>query len=64
MISSPCTGVCQLDSVTALCVGCLRSREEIACWGSTSDAHRLQILESIAQREAAGHVRVAPAGQE
>ncbi|OYW30856.1 MAG: DUF1289 domain-containing protein [Methyloversatilis sp. 12-65-5] len=58
MIASPCTGVCQIDAVSALCLGCLRSREEIACWGSTTDRNRLQILASIARREAAGHVRV------
>lgn len=61
MIASPCTGVCRLDNTSALCMGCLRSREEIACWGSTSDMHRLQILANIDRRLAAGHRRVAPA---
>lgn len=60
MIASPCTGVCQLDPATALCLGCLRSRDEIACWGSTTDSHRLQILANIGRREAAGHLRITP----
>lgn len=60
MIDSPCTGVCQLDPASGLCLGCLRSRDEIACWGSATDIQRLKILDTIAQRLAAGHVRVVP----
>ncbi len=60
MIASPCTGVCRLDENTALCGGCLRTREEIACWGAASDAHRRRILQFISGREAAGHVRTMP----
>ncbi|HEY9193111.1 MAG TPA: DUF1289 domain-containing protein [Methyloversatilis sp.] len=60
MIASPCTGVCRLNPVSALCEGCLRSGDEIACWGSTTDQHRARILERIFEREDAGHVRVAP----
>jgi predicted Fe-S protein YdhL (DUF1289 family) len=60
MIDSPCTGVCRLDATSGLCLGCLRSRDEIACWGSATDTQRLRILADIAQRVAAGHVRVRP----
>jgi predicted Fe-S protein YdhL (DUF1289 family) len=63
MIESPCTGVCQLHEITAVCLGCLRSRDEIAVWGSTTDTHRLQILQRVRQREAAGHTRIAPSGE-
>lgn len=63
MIESPCTGVCQLHEITAVCMGCLRSRDEIAVWGSTTDAHRVQILQRTRQREAAGHMRIAPSGE-
>lgn len=63
MVASPCTGVCTLDRQLGICVGCLRSRDEIACWGSTTDAVRLRILERIREREAQGHRRVAPAAE-
>lgn len=63
MVASPCTGVCTLDRQLGICVGCLRTRDEIACWGSTTDAVRLQILEHIREREAQGHRRVAPAAE-
>lgn len=62
MIDSPCTGVCRLDPASGLCLGCLRSRDEIACWGSATDGQRLRILDDIAQRVAAGCVRVVPDG--
>lgn len=60
MVASPCTGVCTLDKTTGYCLGCLRSRDEIAAWGSSSDETRLDILERILEREAAGHLRVVP----
>ncbi|MDY0054892.1 DUF1289 domain-containing protein [Methyloversatilis discipulorum] len=63
MVASPCTGVCTLDRQLGICVGCLRTRDEIACWGSTTDEVRLQILERILEREAQGHRRVAPAAE-
>jgi predicted Fe-S protein YdhL (DUF1289 family) len=32
-VPSPCTNVCTIDPVTGLCVGCLRTLDEIARWG-------------------------------
>ncbi|MBL8466545.1 MAG: DUF1289 domain-containing protein [Methyloversatilis discipulorum] len=55
--------MCTLDRQLGICVGCLRTRDEIACWGSTTDAVRLQILEHIRERESQGHRRVAPAAE-
>jgi len=60
MVASPCTGVCTLDTTTGYCLGCLRSRDEIAAWGSSNDDTRLDILERVLEREAAGHPRVVP----
>lgn len=54
MIASPCSGVCALDRPSGLCMGCLRSRDEIAAWGSATDGEKLQILARVAQRESAG----------
>ena len=36
---SPCVGVCQLDAHDR-CVGCARSRAEIAAWGSMTPQQR------------------------
>ncbi|MCX7276006.1 MAG: DUF1289 domain-containing protein [Burkholderiales bacterium] len=33
-VESPCVSICQLDAAGALCVGCLRTLDEIAAWSS------------------------------
>ena len=50
--SSPCNGVCILEEDTGLCVGCLRTSEEIAGWEEFSDAEREAVMDRIAEREA------------
>jgi predicted Fe-S protein YdhL (DUF1289 family) len=32
MIASPCIGVCRIDERSGLCLGCARTRDEIATW--------------------------------
>src|SRR5271168_4334099 len=32
MIPSPCIGICRIDDHSGLCVGCARTRDEIAAW--------------------------------
>jgi predicted Fe-S protein YdhL (DUF1289 family) len=49
-VASPCTGVCRLDPATGWCVGCLRSLDEIAAWGTLDDAARRQVLDRVAVR--------------
>lgn len=49
--SSPCNGVCILDEDTGLCVGCLRTSDEIAGWEEFSDAEREEVMERISERE-------------
>ena len=50
--SSPCNGVCILDEDTGLCVGCLRTSDEIAGWEEFSDSEREEVMERITEREA------------
>ncbi len=50
MISSPCTKVCTIDQSSRLCMGCGRSLEEIARWGSMSEAERLETMRSLPER--------------
>lgn len=37
-IESPCKLICQLELTSGLCLGCGRSREEIARWTQYTDA--------------------------
>jgi prolyl-tRNA editing enzyme YbaK/EbsC (Cys-tRNA(Pro) deacylase)/predicted Fe-S protein YdhL (DUF1289 family) len=50
---SPCISVCRMDEVSGLCVGCLRSLDEIAAWSSLSPPVRRGIWQAIAERAAA-----------
>jgi predicted Fe-S protein YdhL (DUF1289 family) len=44
MTTSPCVGVCKLDKVTKLCLGCRRSVAEIASWLDMSEDERRAII--------------------
>ncbi len=39
-VASPCISVCQMDSGTGWCTGCLRTLDEIASWGSMTEAQK------------------------
>lgn len=45
MTESPCVRVCEIDN--DVCRGCHRTLNEIALWGSMSDAERHAVLSRI-----------------
>lgn len=49
-LPSPCIGVCRIDARTALCEGCLRTRDEIAQWSVFDDASRRTVWQAIGRR--------------
>ena len=49
-VQSPCIGICELDIETGFCVGCFRTREEVAAWGTASIEIKQQILERLKNR--------------
>jgi uncharacterized protein len=49
MTPSPCNKICTLNP-SNICVGCGRSREEIATWSQLSDAEKKRVLELAASR--------------
>jgi hypothetical protein len=54
IISSPCTGVCKMQSASSgddLCAGCFRTRDEIARWRKTmSEDERLELMFELPAR--------------
>jgi predicted Fe-S protein YdhL (DUF1289 family) len=50
MIQSPCIKVCTMDPRAGLCTGCGRTLDEIARWGSMSDAERARVMSVLAER--------------
>jgi uncharacterized protein len=51
-VKSPCIKVCQMDPQRGLCLGCARTLDEIARWGSMSDAEREAVLLLLDARKA------------
>ena len=48
--NSPCIGVCSIDPKSNLCLGCLRSSEEIAIWPLIDNQKALEIMKEIKKR--------------
>ena len=50
-IESPCVKICEIDE-DGLCVGCSRTLDEIAGWGSWSAERRGAVMMSLPTRRA------------
>ncbi len=51
-IASPCTRICTIHPAVDLCVGCLRSRDEIAAWSRLTPEARAAIMAALPDRAA------------
>jgi len=49
-VPSPCISVCRIDNASGYCVGCLRTLDEIACWGGMTDDERRRVLDRVEER--------------
>ena len=50
MIETPCVKICTLDARQGFCLGCGRTVDEIARWGSLSAAERRRIMNELPER--------------
>lgn len=48
--ASPCRNICQLDPTAAFCIGCGRTRADIAQWMQLGRADKLEVKRQAAQR--------------
>ena len=62
MIASPCIGVCRIDDTTGFCVGCARSRDELARWAEGGDIWRQSVWAALPDRLQALGVNVRRPG--
>ena len=51
-LPSPCVSICQMDPEDGVCLGCYRTRAEIAAWRSMDRDDQLQLLEILKDRHA------------
>jgi hypothetical protein len=49
-VESPCIKVCTIHPVERLCIGCLRTIEEIAAWSRMEPATRAAIMAELPAR--------------
>lgn len=58
-VPSPCISICKMDPAAGsaaeraaggLCVGCLRTLDEIVEWGTASDDRKRVIVQAVARR--------------
>jgi predicted Fe-S protein YdhL (DUF1289 family) len=52
MIPSPCIGVCRIRPSSDFCIGCARSREEIANWLNLTDNQKSAVWDALPGRRA------------
>jgi len=50
MIESPCTSMCRYADDKDVCIGCLRTKEEIQKWLFSDDEYKVQVLKNIEER--------------
>ncbi|MDN5864942.1 MAG: DUF1289 domain-containing protein [Gammaproteobacteria bacterium] len=53
---SPCIDVCRIGD-DGLCEGCLRTLDEIAAWGTMSEAERAAVYKQLEVRARSGHLQ-------
>jgi len=52
--ASPCVKVCKLDRDRHYCMGCYRTRDEIANWTRSSLEEKMAVLEALPRRARLG----------
>lgn len=50
-IASPCVMVCTVDGASGLCLGCLRTLQEIATWSRMTDEDRAAVMADLPSRK-------------
>ena len=56
-VPSPCVNVCVVDQANGVCIGCLRTLDEIAAWSVLDADAKRAVLAALGERRA----RLAPA---
>ncbi len=61
-VSSPCISDCRIDDSSGLCLGCARTRTEIAVWRDARDEDRNRILSELPGRRERLGIRIQKLG--
>lgn len=50
-VESPCVKLCQVHPEARICVGCLRTLEEIGGWSTMTPDERRAVIDALPQRK-------------
>lgn len=50
VVASPCVSVCTMDRTNGLCIGCLRTIQEIGAWRNMTLAEKRATVAACAER--------------
>ncbi len=56
-VASPCVSLCRMDADSGWCLGCLRTLDEIASWGSLDDAGKREVMQRLGPRRSVARAR-------
>ena len=56
-VASPCVSLCRMDTDSGWCLGCLRTLDEIASWGSLDDAGKREVMQRLGPRRSVARAR-------
>jgi len=59
-VPSPCRQICQVDSASTHCIGCLRTLDEIRDWPIMTAEEKRRVLADIDDRRTAGKWSAQP----
>lgn len=49
-VASPCISVCSVDAATKMCIGCLRTLQEIGAWRTMTPEEKKAVVEATEER--------------
>jgi len=52
-VGSPCINICKMDAARGLCIGCMRTIDEIAAWSTMGDGARRAVWQTLPERACA-----------
>jgi predicted Fe-S protein YdhL (DUF1289 family) len=47
MMITPCVGVCQIDPVNQICIGCKRTKEQVDNWKYYDHEEQMEIMKRL-----------------
>jgi predicted Fe-S protein YdhL (DUF1289 family) len=50
-VMSPCIGICTIDRISNLCLGCKRTIPEIGRWQMMDDRERQKVIDDLPNRK-------------